>query len=262
MPLAGSRFDCTLARRYPEGVNPDAQRRLIPLFALLVLAQACGPKATNSEADTSQVALQVGEVMASIDEAGGNAYGSFASVERSFKRTVDRLETRSWLTSIIPSAWASSCAIEPYPACLNASITRNFNQCTILSTTLNGSVALKWTDTASATCRLNPVPSPSPGQVPSVTRKPDFTLTAANGAVFTIKLATGATYGQKISLISGTGAGATYLFRVMAFARPWSTMWASPVSISPPKPPLTWDSRDPFARAARSRAAPSESPTM
>ena len=149
--------------------------------------------------------------MASIDEVGGIS-GTLGSLDSYFKKTESRLAKPSavpgFITNLIPSAMAQTCvSAATFQPCALRSIIRNFGGCTIGTATLNGSVTLTWAGSGSA-CSL----IPATAELSTVTRKPDFTLSARNGSTLSVKLANTAVYGQKLTYTSGSGSTAVYHF--------------------------------------------------
>lgn len=170
--------------------------------AVLMVLGGCGK---SDSADIEETAQQVGDVMASIDEAGGNSSGSIAAVSvgeelgarRAFARVAPSEVRDSWLASIFaPSAYATSCAFSSFSSCSSNVITRTWGGCTIGTATLTGTVTFTWGDGA-ASCTMS-----SSGH--SVARDPSFTITGRRGGTMTVSK-TG-TVGQKITRGSSAGA--------------------------------------------------------
>ncbi len=161
--------------------------------------------------DVEETAQQVGDVMASIDEAGGQG-GSIASLENDIQRTFEKhapneVPTKSMMASLVlPEARAAGACYDSissgFSSCSSVSgtptVVRTFNSCTIGSATLSGDVTLAW---SGAGCSLV-----SAGQ--NVKRTPNFTLTGRRGATLTVSK-TG-TFGQKITYMSGSGTSKVF----------------------------------------------------
>ena len=174
-----------------------------------LFASSCGDPPSNSSSDSLQVALQLGEVMASIDELGGTG-GTLGSMEPYLQKLDERLSKKPFLPELIPSAHAAVCTqAGTFQACtpLNRTTIRDFSGCTIGSSTLKGTITLTWSGSGTG-CQLGtPVADTS-----AITRKPKFTITSSSGSVYSVDLAPGATYGQKAVYSSGSGSTAVYRF--------------------------------------------------
>lgn len=146
------------------------------ILVSLVAFAGCGTDPAVT-VDVEETAQQVGDVMASIDESGGNANGS-TSLTR-----------------------AGSCAsASTYGACAGSTIVRTFNGCTIGGATLTGTVTLTW---SGGTCALGAAND-------TITRDPSFTLTGRRGATMTVSK-TGA-FGQRLTWQSGSGVNKVFAF--------------------------------------------------
>ena len=184
-------------------------------MALLVaLSVGCSKKSdstsTTSATTASETAQQVGDSMASVDEFGGSG-GSMTYME-SEKRIFARVaghealspiaSQASFVSLLVPQAQATSCILaNTWGSCTTTGgadkIVRTFGGCTIGGATLDGTVTLTFTDAAvNSTCAMA-----ASGH--SITRDPNFTITAANGATYTVSK-TG-TEGQKV--VRGASAG-------------------------------------------------------
>lgn len=170
---------------------------LISFLILSLFSCKKSSESTGGSPDISEPAQQVGDVMASIDEAGaGNS--SIAYQPNAEMKTFARYEKeplRDFLfRSFAPSAVAASCATgSSFSSCSSNVITRTFNDCTTLlgTVTVSGTVTLTWVDGATDnTCAMT-----TSGH--SISRSPNFTMTGRRGATLTVSKA--ATYGQRIT---------------------------------------------------------------
>lgn len=168
---------------------PDFSKTLI-LALVAVSVLSCGKKAEDASSvgrtgsitvdANDENAQQIGEVMASIDEAGG-ATGSLA------------------IASIGSHA---SCAGYGFGSCTANTVTRIFNGCAIGLSTLNGTVGLTWTG-SSANCTLGAAGD-------SIQRAPNFTMSGPRGGTLAVTK-TGA-LGQTLTWTGGSGASKTFDF--------------------------------------------------
>jgi hypothetical protein len=148
-------------------------------FSFIVLAVLSCQKQDDGT-DIEDGGQQIGDVMASIDEAGGSG-GTLGREE---------LEDRS------------ACGTSTFGACSSNVIVRTFGGCSIESATLSGTVTLTWGG-GSASCAMA-----SAGD--TVTRAPAFTLTGRRGATLTVSKT--ASFGQKLTWASGAGASKVFNF--------------------------------------------------
>ncbi len=169
-----------------------------------ILATSCAEDEDGSATDISESGQQIGDAMASVDEAGGSS-GSLAILE-STRRVYARLSPGdlrdSWIqSSLFPNAFAASCSgASTFGSCTSNVITRTLGSCTVGLATFNGTVTLTFVDAASdSTCQMT-----SSGH--SVTRVPSFTVTGRRGATLTVSK-TG-TSGQVIT----KGSGSSFTF--------------------------------------------------
>ena len=167
---------------------------LLFLFALSVLVSC----AKDQTVDIQETAQQVGDVMASVDESGGNANGTMAMMDnqrhfiavREQKLKGSGLKDLWALLQPVQSAQAGACKDTTFSACTSSQKVRDLNDCNIGSAVFSGDVTLTFSDAA---CVVN-----SDGD--SVRRAPNFTVTGRRGATLTVSK-TG-TNGQTISRTS------------------------------------------------------------
>jgi hypothetical protein len=180
------------------------------LLILLCVTLAFGCRRGGEEAgDIEETAQQVGDVMASIDEASDGS-GNIANLEHSVQRTFARyapndVPDRAVIAAVlIPEAQAAGCFSggTSVSGCSSNIITRTFNNCNIGSASLSGDVTLTWGGGAT-NCQIS-----AAGH--QVSRNPNFTLTGRRGATLAVKK-TGAN-GQTISYVSGTSTNRVFQF--------------------------------------------------
>ena len=174
-------------------------KRLLHLSALLLSLANCTSKDNGGSAvDIEETAQQIGDVMASIDESGGStsgtyAYSSMQSEQKMFARVLPNQSKPTLSEMIFPQAQAAACGFGGFSSCANNEIIRTFNNCTIGTATLSGTVTLDWTDSGvDNTCAMT-----SNGH--TIARDPDFTLTGRRGGTMTVEKT--ATFGQKITRV-------------------------------------------------------------
>ncbi|MBY0383786.1 hypothetical protein K2X05_01395 [bacterium] len=153
---------------------------LLPVFALLTLASC----AKDETVDIQETAQQVGDVMASVDESGGNANGMIALMDnqRRFialrEQKLNHASFQDLWTLIQPlqKAQAGACKDTSFSACTSSQKVRDLNDCTIGSAVFSGDITLSFSDAA---CVVN-----SDGD--NVRRAPNFTVTGRRGATLTV----------------------------------------------------------------------------
>lgn len=173
--------------------------------------------ATNST-DIQETAQQVGDVMASIDEAGGST-GSLAlnstsdsmknSIRNSFKRYAPSELNDGFLAKLFqPEANAASCAGAGFASCNTSTdkIVRSFAGCTVGTAVFSGDVTIAWGSSGAThvDCSLgNTVGS-------YITRVPNFTVTGRRSAVLSVTKS--GSIGQKATWTSGVGISRIFAF--------------------------------------------------
>jgi hypothetical protein len=164
----------------------------IKILVLLAITLGIGlsigcKKSETLEADSAtETAQNIGDVMASVDESGGDSNGAIAAerqaAERVFARYAPDETNLSVSKYLLPNAVAATCDGSGFSSCTGASITRTFNGCTIGVAQFDGTVNLTWTDNNGAAlgaCTL--------GQLNDrITRVPNFTVTGRRGAVLAV----------------------------------------------------------------------------
>lgn len=181
----------------------------ILILLCVTLVFGCRKNSDDASAEIEETAQQLGDVMASIDEAGGGN-GNIASLQNSIQKTFERYAPEevpppSMVASIvIPKAEAASCSTTgaPFSSCTGNQITRTFNNCSIGTASLSGDVTFAWTATGTQ-CAID-----ANGE--KVERKPNFILTGRRGATLTVSTTT--TMGQVIELTNLNGGGANRVF--------------------------------------------------
>lgn len=180
---------------------------LISLFVIFSSCRLSSPSATSTVVDISEPAQQIGDNMASMDESGGSASGTYAynwdSEIKTFARLdkLNRTEANPVVFNLFSKAHAVYCSdSSTFSSCSSNVITRTFGGCTLYAgVTISGTVTLNFTDAAvDSTCSLA-----STGHL--VTRNPNFTITGRRGATLTVSK-TG-TYGQRVTR---TASGFTF----------------------------------------------------
>ena len=169
----------------------------------------CKKNATESSAtDIQETAQQVGDAMASADEAGGGS-GSYASnmqnsIQSTFERYAPDDKPSSHLVAslFLPTAEATSCLGYGFGSCSGTSLVRNFNSCTVGSAVLSGDVTFSWGGGAS-TCAMTAIGH-------HVSRSPNFTLSGRRGA--TLAVSKTGSNGQRVEVVSGSGGSRVFAF--------------------------------------------------
>ncbi len=171
---------------------------------------------------TTEAGQHLGEIMVSIDESGGSSFGAYAFNNELFhaEKSYARLE-KSFSTSqstspsslnnirsskIFPfisisntlqqllssqAAQAATCSAISFSTCSSSSRIKNFSGCSLSTSTatITGNVTLAFTGSGAASCTF-------PTTTDAVTRTPNYTITGARGANFSVTAPNG---GQTIT---------------------------------------------------------------
>ncbi len=178
-----------------------------------IVFSGCKKAEVDTSADIQESAQQVGDVMASVDEAGGST-GTIASmkdtermqnsVRQSFVRFAPNEINESAIAQLfLPQANASTCSGAGFAACSGSSIVRSFNGCTVGTAVFSGDVTLTWSN-GNTNCSMGSTPGAR------ITRVPNFTVSGRRSAVLTVSK-TG-TIGQRIELVTAAGANSVSRF--------------------------------------------------
>ena len=137
-----------------------------------------------------EIAQQIGETVAALDEIGGSATGDYAHLsEVNYERAFARLApgetalTASPLRIFLPYSWAGSCSDVAFGSCSAAfQKVRNISGCSTLASggTLSGSIKLTFSGTGQATCTM-------PAVTDGVIRTANLGVSGLRGAVFGIQ---------------------------------------------------------------------------
>lgn len=180
---------------------------LVSLLTLLTLS-GCTNKGGNIVLSdtTDESAQQIGDAMASIDEAGGSS-GQLAlnqQIEKTFRRLSPRdLKPSLWNNFLIQPAFASGCfESDTFGSCSTNTIVRTFDGCSVGPATFDGTVTLTWGGTSS-NCILQAIGD-------TIVREPNFSATGLRGA--TLAVSKTGTIGQKLEWISGTDDSRVFEF--------------------------------------------------
>jgi hypothetical protein len=175
----------------------------ILLLTALIITGCKNKDVTDDGSDLSETAQQVGDVMASIDEAGGSG-GSISNYNKYIQKTFAKYSPENAPTkfeiiqALQPTAQATPCAGTGFAGCATGSVTRTFNSCTVGQATFTGTVTLTWTGAMASTCALaNPNDT--------ITRAPNITVTGRRSASLAITKT--ASFGQKLTWTSTNGGG-------------------------------------------------------
>jgi hypothetical protein len=177
-------------------------KRLSVLILTVFLVTGCEKKAEEVPYvvdPTSEMAQQIGDTMASIDESGGQTNGGFASInlsgdEKMFARMSlsESLASKNISSLFLPEAQAANCNTMAFSGCSSGRQVKTFSNCTVGTTgRISGTVALQYSVGSSCTIPLN--------TNHSVTRVPDFTITGLRGATYTVSATSS---GQTLTRVS------------------------------------------------------------
>lgn len=170
-------------------------KALVLILAAAVLS-GCGAAETVqlNEADApSEFGHQMGDVMASIDEAGksGAVISQYVpSFDRYAMSSPRQVASENVFKFLLPEAMAATCDATTFGACSSNQMIRSFNGCSIGSYVLNGNVTMTWS--GGTNCTLS-AQSQFIRIVPSYTvAKNNMTLTTSKSGSTGITLTAGA----------------------------------------------------------------------
>jgi len=205
-------------------------KRLLLILSVSVFIFGCKKADTAaSEADIEDTAQQIGDIMASADEASGKSDGSIASLDKyQFQKTFDRYDNKpssvaSNMTKsfVLTSAEAVTCSASGtgygFGSCNTGArtVTRSFNNCTIGTATLSGDVTLAWSGSGTGCFTLGTAPGDA------VTRSPNFQLTGRRGATLTVSKS--GSIGQRLTYVSGSAPNMVFSFTNDGIRRKFTT---------------------------------------
>lgn len=160
---------------------------LILMASILSAFLGCGAMETVQlgEADTpTELGNQLGDVMASIDEAGKGTttISQYApSFDRYNMSSPKQVAFENVFKFLLPEAMAADCGAATFGACSANSMTRSFNGCSIGSYVLNGTVTMTWTGGSS--CQLS-------AQNQAIRIAPNYTVAGNNMTLTATKTGT------------------------------------------------------------------------
>ena len=179
------------------------------LIILLCVGLSFGCKKSDvveEEDSATEMAQNIGDSMASVDESAGDSSGDIASYHEAARKTFARLAPNDQIDSgllaniLLPKAEAISCFGYGFGGCTSGNtITRDFNGCTLGFARFTGTVTLTFSNVCG-----------SLAQTESITRVPNFTVTGRRGATLTVTK-TG-TIGQRIERKADVGADKVFEF--------------------------------------------------
>ncbi len=168
-------------------------KKYILVIASIFLLAGCGSQEEASVDISSELANQVGDFMASIDESYGSTGSAFSvddSLINSESLFLEKISPTPLSLQIsrklISQANAASCFGQGF-SCSAGVNTRTFSGCTVGAATFNGSVAINWLTSASCA---------EVAGVNTVRRNPNFSVSKGTATVSVYKTGTN---GQEIS---------------------------------------------------------------
>lgn len=155
----------------------------IAIFILSPIIFAACTDDLTSAADIQETAQQIGDVMASLDESGGNANGSMAFMEgqRKFMARKEKQLPRNTVQDVfdlftpIKSVQAVGCEQTSFSACSSSTRVRDLNGCNIGSAVFSGTITLNFSN---ASCLMSSTND-------RVDRTPNFTVEGRRQATLT-----------------------------------------------------------------------------
>ena len=196
--------------------------KVLMMVVIVIVLSACGKVSEESyEIDaTDEMAQQIGDAMASLDEGGGSNAGQLAKIdvtgyEKSFARLagsqdfISRMAqkdfsevTQDLSALLISKSYAVDCSAVTFSGCAGGALVRDFsNGCSLADHrpqiarigTATGYVRLTYAGTGAGTCTI-----PAITGTDSVTRIPNYRITGLRGAIFDVSAIS---TGQKITRI-------------------------------------------------------------
>lgn len=172
---------------------------LMAIVCNLILGCGASEQVSFGEANTpAEVASQIGDVMATIDEAGRGTTAIAHFVPAFNNSSSKHAAVDNLMFALFPQVQAATCNTAEFSTCSANSVLRNFNSCTIGGYVLAGSVAMSWT--GGANCVMS-----GAGQAIRIT--PNYTIAANNMSLSATKTGT---YGTILTW--ATGSGTTRVF--------------------------------------------------
>ncbi|WP_409477312.1 hypothetical protein [Pseudobdellovibrio sp. HCB154] len=181
-------------------MNPVSKMKFKALVLILAAAilSGCGAAETVQlgEADLpTELGNQLGDVMASIDDAGGGNT-TIAQYAPTFDRynmsSPKQVAYENIFKILLPEAQAATCGAT-FSACSSNTKTRTFGGCSIGNFVLNGSVTMTWS--GGANCTLS-------GTSQSIRIAPNYSVAGNNMTLTATKTGTN---GASLTWISGAG---------------------------------------------------------
>lgn len=172
-------------------------KALVLILAAAILS-GCGAAETVQLTDAdlpTELGNQLGDVMASIDDAGGGN-PTIAQYTPTFDRysmsSPKQVAYENVFKLFVPEATAAACTAT-FSACSSNTKTRNFGGCSIGNYVLSGSVTATWS--GGANCTLS-------GTSQSIRIAPNYSVAGNNMTLTATKTGT---YGASLTWISGAG---------------------------------------------------------
>lgn len=167
----------------------------LAFLVLLILVVASCKKVEDdgySIEATSEMAQQIGDTMASIDESGGDATGTVARLlvpngdEKSFMRLnskkdfLAKVNGYNFSDLFISKSYAAQCNAVLFSSCIANHRSRDFAGCSIgVGGTITGGISLAFAGSHASVCAI-------PNAADTVTRIPDYTISGLRGATFKV----------------------------------------------------------------------------
>jgi hypothetical protein len=179
-------------------------RLLLLSFCVCIITNCTPIKNDAASVDVQDNAQQIGDIMASVDEAGKGS-GTIASYKTEFNNSYARFVPTSkgslLFNEFSPNAVAVSttCSTAWSESCVGSSIIHNYNGCTIGSATVSGTATLTWA-VANSGCSIS-------GDGGTITRVPNISITGLRNA--TLSITKSATVGQVLTRVNSTSFNLT-----------------------------------------------------
>lgn len=178
-------------------------KALVLLLAAAILS-GCGASETVQLGEANvptEIANQLGDVMASIDEAGkGTAtIAHYSPLRDRYPKSSAQVALQNTFNILFPHAEAAACGVAQFGSCSSNTLVRSFAGCSVGSYVLNGTVTMSWT--GGSNCELSATSQ-------AIRISPNYTVAGNNMTLTATKTGT---YGVTLTL---TTSAAT---RVMSY---------------------------------------------
>lgn len=170
---------------------------VLPLFL-----SGCGKRVDQPTIDLpTQLSNSLGDVMASIDEAGKGNQTITQYIPSSLMKTpATQTASQKAFEFLLPKAEAATCGIADFSACVSNQVTRTFNGCTVGGYQLAGTVQMAWSGGTNCTLATT-------GQ--NIHIVPNYSVSTESA---TLNVTKSGSIGILLTWISGAGASQVFQY--------------------------------------------------